>query len=74
MINIYSDENQSALKYPKNTEVNIYNLLIIIGDFNIRDSEWNSSYPHHSVFSDILLEVTDSFNLKLSLPVNQIPT
>lgn len=24
--------------------------------------------------SDILLEVTDSFDLKLSLPVNQIPT
>ena len=38
MINIYSDSNQSALKYLKNTEANIQNILIVIGDFNIRDS------------------------------------
>jgi len=34
LINIYSDVSQSALKYLKNTEANINNVLIITGDFN----------------------------------------
>ena len=38
LINMYSDLSQLALKYLKDTEVNISNVLIIIGDFNIRDS------------------------------------
>ena len=36
-----------ALKYLKDTEVNIDNILIMTGDFNIRDSLWNTSFPHH---------------------------
>jgi len=36
-MNIYSDASYSALKYLKNTEVNINNLLIMTGNFNIRD-------------------------------------
>jgi len=39
MINVYSDNNQSALKYLKDTEANIWNILIIAGDFNIKDSD-----------------------------------
>ena len=39
MINIYSNDYQSALKYLKDTEVNICNVLIMAGDFNIRDSD-----------------------------------
>ena len=38
IMNIYSDSSYSALKYLKDTEVNIPNLLIMTGDFNIRDS------------------------------------
>jgi len=37
-MNIYSDAFHSALKYLKNTEVNINNLILMTGDFNIRDS------------------------------------
>ena len=37
-MNIYSDSLHSALKYLKNTEVNIRNLLIMMGDFNIHDN------------------------------------
>jgi len=37
IMNIYSDASHSTLKYLKNTEVNINNLLIITSDFNIRD-------------------------------------
>ena len=37
IINIYSNTSHSTLKYLKNTEMNINNLLIITDDFNIRD-------------------------------------
>jgi len=38
IMNIYSDAFHSALKYLKDTEVNINNLIIMTGNFNIRDS------------------------------------
>ena len=41
LINVYSDSSQTALKYLKNIEANINNILIMVGDFNIRD---NSCY------------------------------
>jgi len=37
-MNVYSNSSHLALKYLKDTEVNINNLLIITGDFNIRNS------------------------------------
>ena len=38
IMNIYSDLSHTALKYLKDIEVNIDNILIMTGDFNIRDS------------------------------------
>ena len=38
IMNVYSDSSHTALKYLKNTEVNIDNILIMTSDFNIRDS------------------------------------
>jgi len=38
IMNIYLDSSHSALKYLKDTKVNIDNVLIMTGDFNIRDS------------------------------------
>ena len=38
MINVYSNSFQSALKYLKDTESNIHNIIIMTDDFNIRDS------------------------------------
>ena len=38
IMNVYSDSSHSALKYLKDTEVNINNVLLMTGDFNIRDS------------------------------------
>ena len=37
LMNVYSDSSYSILKYLKDTEVNLYNLLITTGDFNIKD-------------------------------------
>jgi len=63
-----------ALKYLKDIEVNIDNVLIMTEDFNIRDSLWDPSFPHHSSISDDLMIIADSFNLTLSTPTNPFPT
>ena len=73
-MNVYSDSSHSALKYLKDTEVNIDNVLIMTGDFNIRDSLWDSSFLFHSSISDNLIIIADSFNLALSTPTNPCPT
>ena len=70
IMNVYSDSLHSALKYLKDTEVNIDNVLLMTGDFNIRDSLWDPSFPHHSSISDDLIIIADSFNLALSTPTN----
>jgi len=74
VMNIYSDSSHSALKYLKDAEVNISNLLIMTGDFNIRDCIWDPSFPHYSSFSDDLMIIADSFNLELLFPTNCVPT
>jgi len=38
LMNVYSDSSHFALKYLKDTEASIQNLLIMTGDFNIWDS------------------------------------
>ena len=63
-----------ALKYLKNTEVNINNILIMTRDFNIRDNFWNLNYLYHSSYRDTLFDITDSFSLKLSKPTEFFPT
>ena len=72
--NIYSDSSQSALKYLKDIEVNIWNLLVITGNFNIKDNLWDLLYSYHSSLSDDLFIITDCFNLSLSVPTNWVPT
>ena len=74
ILNVYSDSLHSALKYLKDTEVNISNLLIITGDFNIRDNIWDLSFPYHSIISNDLITIADLFNLELSFPTNRVPT
>ena len=65
MINIYSDDCQSALKYLKDTEVNIRNMLIMTEDFNIKNSDWDLFHPFYSFYSNTLLEIAELFGLKL---------
>ena len=73
IINVYSDSSHSALKYLKDTEVNISNVLLMTGDFNIRDSLWDLTFPFHSSISDDLIMIVDSFDLSLSTPTNPGP-
>jgi len=74
IMNVYSDSSYTALKYLKDTEVNLSNLLIMTGDFNIRDSSWDQAFPYHSHLCDNLLIIADSFNLELLCPTNNVPT
>ena len=74
IMNVYSNYSHSALKYLKDTEVNINNLLIMTGNFNIRDRSWDSFFPHHLSISDDLFIIADLFNLDLLIPTNPAPT
>jgi len=74
ILNVYSDSSHLALKYLKDTEVNINNVLLMTGNFNIRDSLWDPSFPFHSSISDDLIMIADSFDLALSSPTNPSPT
>ena len=74
LINIYSDNYQSALKYLKDTKINLNNVLIIIGDFNIRGNDWNLLYLHYSIYPESLKDTANSLNLGLLTPINQVST
>jgi len=74
ILNIYSDSSHTALKYLKDTEANIDNVILITGNFNTRDSLWDSSFLFHSSIGDDLIIIADSFNLSLSSPTNSCPT
>jgi len=74
IMNVYSDSSHSVIKYLKDMEINIHNLLVMTGDFNIRDNLWDPSFLHHSSISDDLIIIADSFNLNLLTSINQVPT
>ena len=40
--------------------------------FNIKDNDQNSLYPHHSIHADTFRKIVDSFNLELSMLINQV--
>jgi len=63
-----------ALNYLKDTEASISNALIMTGDFNIKNSLWDSNFPYHFIHSDLLMDVVDSMNLELSKSTNQVST
>ena len=73
-MNVYSDSSHSPLKYLKDTEVNINNVLIMMDDFNIRDNLWDPSFQFHSSISNDLIMIVDLFDLVLSSPTNPGPT
>ena len=74
LLNIYSDSSQSALKYLKNTEANINNIIIMTDDFNIRDNLWDFNYPYHSIYKMLLFDIADSFHLGISKLTNYCST
>jgi len=53
---------------------NINNTIILTGDFNIRDSNWDPNFQHHSSHTEDLITITDSLGLELSPSTNPGPT
>jgi len=74
IINIYSDSNQTALQVLRNNTRNIGITIIMTGDFNIRDSDWDPNIQYHSIHMEDLISIVDSLNLKLATPANPGPT
>ena len=74
LINVYSDLSQSALKYLKDTEVNLKNVLIITGNFNIKDNFQNPNFPYYSSHRNTLFDIANSFCLEISKPIEFLPT
>ena len=74
VLNIYSNSNQSTLKYLKDSEANIQKILIITDNFNVRDRDWDLVYLFHSVHNELLFDISDTLDLSLSHPTNPILT
>jgi len=53
---------------------NMDNTIILTGDFNIRDSNWDPNFQYHSIPTKDLITIADSLGLELFLPSNPNPT
>jgi len=74
IINVYSDSNQTALQVLCNNTRNIGSTVVITGDFNIRDSDWDPNIQYHSIHMEDLMSIADSLDLELATPINPGPT
>ena len=74
IINVYSDSNQTALRVLQNNIRNIRNTVIMTGDFNIRNSDWDPNIQYHSIHTEDLMFIADSLDLELATPINPGPT
>ena len=69
-----SDSSQLALKYLKDTEANLNNVLIMMGNFNIRNCLWDSNFRYYFLHRNTLFDITNSFQLEISRPTKFLPT
>jgi len=74
IINVYSDSNQTAIHLLRNNIADLGKTVIMTGDFNIRDSNWDPYYHHHSAHTEDLTAIANSLGLELSPPTNPGPT
>ena len=74
IINIYSDSNQTALQVLRNNTRNIGIMIVMTGDFNIRNSDWDLNFQYHSIHTEDLMSIIDSLGLELATPINPGPT
>ena len=49
-------------------------MLFSLGDFNIRDAEWDPSVSSHPAAGQALVDLADSLGLVHSLPELPVPT
>jgi len=53
---------------------NIDKTIILTGDFNIRDSDWDPNFRHHFSHTDDLIAIANSLGLELFPPSDPGPT
>jgi len=73
-MNVYSDDHHSAVKFMLNQIIDIFNLLYMGRDFNIRDAEWNLFIFSYPTAGQALMDLADSLGLVHSLPELPVPT
>jgi len=74
IINVYSDNNQNALQVLNHNIINLNDTVVMTGNFNIRDNNWDPNYPHYSIHTKDLFTMAKSLGLDLSPPFNPSPT
>jgi len=74
IINVYSDSNQTALQVLCNNIRNVGKMLVMTGDFNIRDNNWDPNVHYHSTYTEDLMSIADSLDLDLASLINPGPT
>jgi len=74
IINVHSDSNQTALQVLWNNTRNIGITIVMTGNFNIRDSDWDPNVQYYSIHTEDLMSIADSLDLELATPVNPGPT
>ena len=58
LMNVYSDDRHSAVKFMLDQIIDIPNLLYMGGDFNIRDAEWDPSVSSHPAAGQTFMTVS----------------
>ena len=53
---------------------NIKNTLVMTGDFNIRDSNWDPNFYYYPIYSKDFFTITNSLGLELFLLTNPSST
>jgi len=74
IINVYSNDNQNALQVLNCNIIDLNDTVVITGNFNIRNNNWDPNYPHHSIYTEDLFTVAESLGLDLLPPLNPSPT
>ena len=64
IINIYSDSDQTALRFLSQNIINLNNIIIMTNDFNIRDSDWDPNFRHYSIHTKDLITIANSLGCK----------
>jgi len=53
---------------------NIGTTVLMTGNFNIRDSDWDPNIQYHSIHTEEIMTIADSLDLELATPINPGPT
>ena len=73
-MNVYSHNLHTSVDFLFNKALNISNLLYIEEDCNVRDAKLNSFVSLHSIASQILRDLANSYSLVCSILALCIPT